>query len=105
MLLAPEIAPGAEGVKRGNVAIVAVGRRQVAEHVGRHPAAVQSLPGEEIVREEVFLVPSEFDREKPLQTSPTQQLRDAARKAEDIREPGYRRPLAEPRLEGALTVE
>ena len=103
--LAAEVAPGAERVEWGDVAVVAVRRRQVAEHVGRHPAAVDPLPGEEVVGEEILLAPVELDGEEAGQPGPAQELRDAAGEAEDVGEPGDGRALAEPALEGALAVE
>ncbi len=105
VMLAAEVVPRSEGVERGDVAVVAVGRGQVAKHVRRHPAAVQPLPREQVVGEEVLLVPGQLDREETPDTGAAQQLRDAAGEAEDVREPGDRRPRAEPPLEGALTVE
>src|SRR5215211_857939 len=56
--LAPEVAPGAVQVERGDVAVV-VGAR-VLEGVGEDAATVYALPKEEVVREVVGLAPVEL---------------------------------------------
>ncbi len=105
LALAPEVAPRAEGVERGDIAVVAMGRRQIAEHVGRHPAAVDPFPGEEVVGEEVLFVPVELGREEAVDPGASQELGNPAREPEDVRQPRDRRAFAEPGFEGALPVE
>ena len=105
LTLAAEVAPGAEGIERGDVAVVAMSRRRLRNMLASHPAAVDPFPGEEVEREEVVLVPVELDGEEAVDPGAAQKLRDAAGEPEDIRQPGDRRALAEPGFEVALPVE
>ena len=101
---AAEVAPGAEGVERDDVAVVAVAGK-VEEHVGRDPGAVDAFPGKEIVGEEIRFVPVELDGEETVDPGAAQELRHPAGETEDIRQPGDGVAAAEGGFEVALPVE
>ena len=101
--LAAEVLPGADDRLRLGRTVVAVHR--IVEGVGKHAAAVEAFPPEEVVGEAVGLGPVHLDREERVDARLTQQLRQRAREAEAVRQPADAVARAELRLEIALPVE
>jgi hypothetical protein len=76
LCLASEILPGGEEIVRLHAAIVTVPR--VLERMGENPAAIESLPPEQVGRNAVGFAPVDLDGEEAVDAAKLQDLRQGA---------------------------